>query len=286
MPTGIIQYGLYHFGASIQMMSHLPMIFSVTSTDMVSNLLVVITCLAMGIFSYVENILDIKGSVMSFFVGAIIGIVGDFYWLLTLILFLAVTYGVTKLKYSAKKRMGLAQGKRGERGWRNVLANGIIPVAMVSLSPFIGYRFGAYLYITSVSIAAADTFASEVGVFSRHKPHLAIPDFRPVEKGVDGGVSPLGLASSLFGGFVPAFFGWLLLSSLTCVYLPCTSAVHQYPLTLMALVIPTLIGFIGAYIDSVLGATMQLKGIFNNDQVNVVAIGLGLLLSIPFYFLL
>ena len=251
----------------------------------INAVLVVSICLGLGIFSYIENILDLKGAIASFFVGLIVGLIGDIYWLLALILYLVVAYSVTKVKYSIKKKWGVAQGKKGERGWRNVIANGITPVTGVLLAPLYGYSLAAYIYIIAISIASADSFASEIGVLSRKDPILSIPPFRRVKRGYDGGVSLLGFLASIAGAIIPVFFCFFLLTPLytTVAILGIDPAKHVYPATPMAFAIPVVIGILGAYIDSILGAIWQQRGYLNNDQVNLLSIGIGILLAIPLY---
>lgn len=246
-------------------------------------------CMGMGIFAYYKNLLDLKGSVLSFFVGVIIGLVADIYWLLALIVFLIFTYGVTMIKYRAKEAMGVAQGKGGRRGWRNVVANGAMPTAVVAISPFIDLKLASFLYIVSISAAASDTFGSELGVFSNKDPFMIIPPFKRVSKGTDGAISALGIMASLLGAFIPSFFGWLFLTPLVPSLIGEPEWIlmyHIYPVSPIWIFIPFTFGVLGSILDSILGATLQQRGILSNDDVNIVSVAMTMAISTVAFLLI
>ena len=97
--------------------SHPPLVLSIS----------IIICFSMVFFAFYKRILDIPGALAALAQGLIISIFSDIYWLLSLILFLMVASFVTRIKYTYKKQMGLAEGRIGERGINNVIAIGFIP---------------------------------------------------------------------------------------------------------------------------------------------------------------
>ena len=58
----------------------------------------------------------------------------------------------------------MSESDDGHRGWVNVFANGGIP-ALIATGAFITeeWEFGLWMFGAAVSVAAADTFASEFG---------------------------------------------------------------------------------------------------------------------------
>lgn len=245
-----------------------------TSLELMLSLLI---CVALGFFSYIKKILDLKGAVASFIVGLVIAVFCNIFWLLTLILFLMVTYGVTKLDFKYKLSQGVAQGKHGERGLMNVAANGAIPTLIALFRFQLGYPLAGLLFIISISVAASDSFANEIGVLS-NKTYLITNLHRRVRPGTNGGVSVLGTTASGFGAFIPAVIGWFLISDFNTYIYPFTTQ-PQMSMNLFTLILPIIIGFIGCQIDSILGATMQRRKIINNDQVNFFSILFSILIA-------
>ncbi|WP_426348116.1 DUF92 domain-containing protein [Alloiococcus sp. CFN-8] len=189
--------------------------------------------------------------------------------------------------------------KVNEKGTRRdcfqVFANGGMGLIFAALF----YYFNNPLFLVGCAAAFgeanADTWASEIGVLSRKKP-ISIITRRTIDTGVSGGVSPLGTLASFLGA---AFIG----VSFSCIYF----ITYGYNIIIIfAPLIITFLGFIGAIIDSLLGATLQaqyyceeekliteksfykdranrlVKGyrIFNNDAVNFLST---LLCSLPIF---
>jgi len=228
---------------------------------------------ALGIFAYFKSVLDLKGSVLSTIVGLTISLFTNAFWLITLILFLIFTYAVTILKYEYKKSLGIGEGRRGERGARNVVANGLSPAFIAFCSPILGDPLAPILFLTAISVAASDTFASELGVFSQN-PRM-ITTFKKARVGTDGAISPLGELSCVIGAFIPAMIGWLLLGMLDTG-------------ELYLLWLPFVVGVAGCHLDSLLGATVQKAGKLSNDDVNFVSIYIGVVIAwlISIWFIL
>ena len=94
----------------------------------------------------------------------------------------------------------------------------------------------------------ADTWATEIGVFSRKPPRL-ITTLKSVEKGSSGGVTVLGFVVSLAGG---AFIG---LSAMAFLGLFPSPLLAMPLLKLFAICVSG--GFLGSVFDSFLGASIQ-----------------------------
>src|SRR5882672_7449278 len=93
-----------------------------------ANLAVVVgVCAAIAVVSYKKQLLDRSGIVAAVATGLVIGLLGDPAWLFVLLVYMVSSFAATKLRFQRKLEMGVAEGKRGERTWHNVLANGLIP---------------------------------------------------------------------------------------------------------------------------------------------------------------
>jgi len=234
---------------------------------LMSNLFITFAvCVVLALLAYGVKALDWRGSLTALIIGLIVGVFGGLSWLVVLVLFLFISFAATKYKYNFKKSIGEVEGKKGERRWNNVIANGIIPALIAVLSFFVlPKEIGGVLFITAMSAATSDTFASEIGIMS-DRVYL-ITSMKKVERGIDGGISVLGTNAAFFGALFISITGWMLLSEFS--FLPDINSL---------ILIPVFIGFISCQIDSVLGATLEGK-ILTKDTVNLVSIGAGTLIA-------
>ena len=119
----------------------------------------------------------------------------------------------------------------------------------------------AFAFLGSVATATGDTLASEIGETARSKPKM-ITNLRSVEPGVDGGVTLLGEAASLFGAL---FTGGLAIAT-------GMAGCGGFAAALLG-------GFLGTNFDSLLGATLQSRGLLSNNGVNLFATLFGALVG-------
>jgi uncharacterized protein (TIGR00297 family) len=137
-------------------------------------------------------------------------------------------------------------------------------------------------FVAAISVAAADTVASELGVFS-DKTYLITNIKKRVLPGTSGGVSWLGQFWALLAATYTAFFGFIMLFVIPNGLLHDFEAYYIYcpPLSnsFIMILIPLTVGFIGCQIDSILGATLEPKGLISNNGVNLVATSLGGLIA-------
>jgi uncharacterized protein (TIGR00297 family) len=174
----------------------------------------------------------------------------------------AVTWLCTRLGSAKKQRLGLAQDKKGRTAGQ-VLANVGVAAVCAALSPKI--PFFAAASIAAMAEAAADTSQSEIGEIASSRSWL-ITSFREVPPGTDGGITlPGTLAGATAVSIVAGVaFGTGILPAAVCL-------------------IAAISGFLGTVVDSLLGATLERRGILNNNAVNflstmaaaAIALGLG-----------
>ncbi|MDD5340441.1 MAG: DUF92 domain-containing protein [Candidatus ainarchaeum sp.] len=135
--------------------------------------------------------LDKGGILLAVVFGAILLISGGPAYLALMLAFFLLAVIVTRYEYEIKRDMGLYEH---ERGWENVLSNGLLPAILAILSPFIG----PMPFIASLAAVMADKFGSEIGVLAAENP-VSILEFKPVKPGTSGGMSSLGTVASLAG---------------------------------------------------------------------------------------
>lgn len=161
-----------------------------------------------------------------------------------------------------RTRLGaLAQAKGSERDAWQVLANGgAAGLALLGPEPVAS---GAFL--GAVATAAADTWATELGLLAGQAPRL-VTSLRRVEAGTSGGVTPVGLLASAAGASAVA------LAALLTPRPGDARAVHWFTggarggdasRVLWKVGAGTLawavVGVVGALVDSLLGATLQAR---------------------------
>jgi uncharacterized protein (TIGR00297 family) len=189
-------------------------------------------------------------------------------WFLLLLAFYLLGGAFTRYGYSQKQKMGIAQSHGGVRGYKNVYSNSLAALAMAICYGVYGSDIFLYAFIASVATANGDTLASEIGETSRSRPRM-ITTFRETQPGVDGGVTPLGEAAS--------FAGALLIGLL---------ATGMGMAGYSAVLVGAVGGFLGTNFDSLLGATLQSRGILSNNGVNLAATAFGAVLGAAMWYIL
>ncbi len=106
------------------------------------------------------------------------------------------------------------------------------------------HPFWLLLLLGSLAEAAADTWASEVGVLSRAKPYHILRRQR-VERGISGAVSPRGLSAAILGSFVISVAGAMMFF-------------HGGRAIIVFLAVG-IAGFLGNVLDTLIGGTIQLS---------------------------
>ena len=149
-----------------------------------------------------KGVLDTKGIVLALIFGAILFFYGGPDYLFLMLVFFILAMAVTKYEYGIKRDMGLYEH---ERGWENVLSNGLLPAILALLSPLTG----PMPFIASMAAVTADKFGSEIGVLDADDP-INIFSLQQVKPGTSGAMSKIGTIGSFAGagaiGFASIFF--------------------------------------------------------------------------------
>ena len=232
--------------------------------------LIIIICIVLCILAYYKELLNLSGSIMAMVFGIIIGLAGGLTWIFLLLIFLVTSFAATRYKFNYKSKNGFQEGRRGERTWVNVVANGIVPllIAVFTTEPFLylDKTTGAILFLCAVAIAAADTLASELGVLSPRT--YLITTMERVKAGVNGGVSLLGQASAAAAASYTAILGYLVF-----VFIDGLS------IDWVQIILIIDIGFLGCQLDSVIGATIETWGYVSKLTNNLISIASGTIIA-------
>ncbi len=193
-----------------------------------------------AIASYYARFLTLSGSVMTFLLGAVLFGIGGLPWTIPILTFFIFSSILSKTKKDLKLQFKNTFEKSSVRDYWQVLANGGTAGVLAILN---FYNPMPELYVVYVIITAsvtADTWATELGVLSKKKPRL-ITSFKPVDHGVSGAITTIGSMGAMAGSFSIVAVAYAFLNQLDGWW---------YLLIL-------LLGWSGAMIDSLLGATLQ-----------------------------
>lgn len=179
-----------------------------------------------------------------------------------------LTFIATRIGYARKLRNGTAEPRQGRRALQ-VLAN--VGISAFCVLPLLFVYHGAWIVTlgacAALTEAAADTVSSEIGQFVGGRAVL-ITNLRSVAPGTDGGVSTAGTSSGVAAAALVAG---------SCVFARVISP-GWFPLVLMC-------GIIGMFFDSLLGATLERRGLLNNNAVNYSSTAASAFVAIAWAFL-
>ncbi len=196
--------------------------------------------------AYWRGSLTGSGALAAIVVGTLTFGFGGWQWGILLGVFFVSSSLLSHFKEEEKR----ASAEKFEKGHRRdsgqVFANGGLGSLIALLSALvpttvISAEIWFYLFLGVMATVTADTWATELGTLSKRPPRL-ITTGRTVEIGTSGGISPLGTAISLLGGFVIGLTAALITD---LGWLPTLAA-------------GALGGLSGSLFDSFLGATVQL----------------------------
>ncbi len=192
--------------------------------------------------------LDAGGAVAAVAVGTLIfGLGGPLFWVVLVVFFVTST-AAGMVRRREKEWMRSIHQKGERRDVIQVLANGGLGALAALVWRLTGWPGWAAAFAVSIAASNADTWASEIGVLSRKAP-VSLISFRPMPRGISGGVTPLGTAAGLAGALLIGLVFALLNLALRAV---------PGPFAGVALFVSAG-GFAGSLVDSLLGATVQAR---------------------------
>lgn len=199
--------------------------------------------LGISVVSYRATFLRFSGSVSTFLLATVVYGFGGWSWTLPVLTFFLLSSILSRVGRRAKAALEANYEKDGRRDAGQVIANGGIAGLVVILSVLIRDERLIFAYLGSIAAVTADTWATEIGAFSRVAPRSII-SFRQMEPGSSGAVSVLGTAGSMLGAAVIAATGMF--------------AFQRFSMKPIAsILVVVFAGICGSIIDSILGATFQ-----------------------------
>ncbi|TAK10653.1 MAG: DUF92 domain-containing protein [Anaerolineae bacterium] len=241
-----------------------------------------------GVAAWRTGALAPSGALAAALVGGLLFGFGGAAGAVLLLAFFVSSSGLSRAFAARKADLAEKFEKGSRRDWAQVLANGGVAAFCAVLLPLFPDAAWPWLALAgALATANGDTWATELGTLSRRTPFL-ITTLEPVPRGTSGGVTQAGTLATLAGA--------ALIGMLAANFLP------QFAPARLILAV-TFAGFGGAFVDSLLGATVQgiyrdadgretekrpapdavpLRGFaaFNNDVVNFLATAAGALIAV------
>lgn len=196
--------------------------------------------------AFKKSSLNKSGFIAATVLGTGIYYFGGLWFSIIMVSFFVSSSVLTKFKSSNKEALDNMNEKGGSRDYIQVFANGGIGLIFAFLHFVYNSPIFLLAYAVSFGVSTSDTWASEVGVLSKNKP-ISILNFKPIEKGMSGGISILGTIFAFLGS---AFISIIFFIAYMVIYNNIQQGINYSLLCL-------LLGFLGSVIDSILGASIQ-----------------------------
>lgn len=237
------------------------------------------------VFALKTKILTLGGAFAAVFVGTIISLSGFEYFVILASFFFSSSKATNIHKQIKTKLLGKTYLKEKKRNAIQVFSKSLFP-SIICLIIYIKYGpkmnlfsnnnylklFLDALFIGFFESANADTWASELGINSKGNPVLIVNGFKPVPKGVNGAISGYGTICSIRGGLFISFIVVICNIARFGVFEFLKFDRNIIVISIKIFVLGGLIGFIGSFIDSILGQTVQLS-IYNVSKECMVEKG-------------
>lgn len=203
--------------------------------------------------AYAKRSLSGSGLIAAIMVGTVMYALGSVIWFGSLIAFFVSSTILSKWKKHRKQEAESGYEKSGRRDAGQVFANGGLGLLLCVAYWAIPHPLWWYAFLGVIAAVTADTWATEIGGFSRTPPR-SIKTGRCVPHGTSGGVSVLGMGASLTGGLFIGAASWILLA-MSGQSAPDAVTAAFRPAAWIG--IASLAGIIGSLADSWIGATWQ-----------------------------
>ncbi|HVL67245.1 MAG TPA: DUF92 domain-containing protein [Vicinamibacterales bacterium] len=212
--------------------------------------------MAVAAIGYRARTVTGSGAIAGVLLGtAILACTGLNGWLL-----LFATFGcavvTSRMGLRRKMLLGIAEERGGRRGAGNAFANTGV-AALAALASVLSYAHEPALvaFVAALAAGGSDTIASEIGK-AWGRTTYAITTGRRVPPGTSGAMSLEGTAAGVAGAILLGAAG---------------AALGLIPLALVAAIVAG--ATVGSLVESVLGATLEPRGVVNNDILNFVNTG-------------
>ena len=218
-------------------------------TILPSPLLFLILFLGLAFYlAFKLKTLSLDGFLGAFMMGVIVILIGSQYFFVLLSIFFILSSIINKML----KEVSFYRTKGSQRDIVQVYANGGIALILSIIYYLNNNPIYIYLFASSVAAAMSDTWGTEFGKLSKHKP-ISITSLKSIDHGISGGITRIGTLGSLLGSSIIGFSTWFM------VPIP-THIVYGIILS----------GFLSSLFDSILGDVFQ--GKYKNKNGDIIEV--------------
>jgi uncharacterized protein (TIGR00297 family) len=169
----------------------------------------------------------------------------------------------TRMGQARKTNAGIAEERGGRRGPGNALANTGLAAWASFIAAGLPDPTPAWLVaVAALATAGSDTVASEIGKAFGRTTWL-VTTFKRVPPGTTGAISAEGTLAGVIGAALLASLG---------------AALGLVPLRAIAVI--TIAATVASVVEGLLGATLEARGILNNDTLNFTNAAMGAALTL------
>lgn len=242
---------------------------------MISLIMSFILSFSLAFLAYVKKSMTKMALLVAFIFAFIITYLGGIY----AFFMLAATFIMVTIAGSIKSnKKDIDTSKKECRNVYQIIANVGLGTLLIIIYFLTKNNKYILMYAVVMAEAVADSLASDIGILSKKEP-INILTFKKGKPGMSGNISMLGMGAALFGALEIALIYFCFHQNLIYVFIIIIS------------------GFLGAFIDTILGATIEIKykctkcgvlteqkyhcemetmrykgmKIFNNDMVNFLS---------------
>ena len=218
---------------------------------------------AVAAAGWLARTVTLPGAIAGLIIGTVVWMGAGWQGWVLLIAAFAMAVLTTKLGAKRKALLGIAEERGGRRGAGNAIANTGLAAWMAALAALTVYREPALAaFVAALVAGSSDTVSSEVGKAYGRRTWL-VTTLRPVPAGTSGAVSSEGTVAGAAAA--------VLLAAIA-------AALGLVPATL---VIPLALAAVaGAMVESVLGSTLEPRGLLNNDLLNFITTAVAAVLGV------
>lgn len=208
-----------------------------------------ICAIIVSAMAYWKRSLTMSGAIAATIMGTVYFAAGGLFWFGILLVFFVSSSVLSKFRQSYKAEMEKSYAKTGRRDAGQVLANGGLGMVLCILNAVWPHSEWMYIFIGIMATVTADTWATEIGSLSS-KPPRSVLNGKELVVGTSGGVSLLGSTAAAIAGGMIGGMAWIL------QVFSGTIGIQGRALLIWVL-IGLVAGLVGAFTDSILGASIQ-----------------------------